>query len=177
MPTETNHVRTKARIPPTSNVARRRKIVKAEMCRKTPHLRKSREPIVVGLVSADPEPMEVVAFAVRDGTIRTANVYCPDLTLLLERQGRMKRLRLEQCKLRVGQHPDIGRQRLLAFSKPRQGKRLETHRYYRPLPIRTDSPRRICALPWLRSSMPAPSGEKSRSIWESHWRRSRSASP
>jgi hypothetical protein len=61
-------------------------------------------------VSADPEPMEVVAFAVRDGTIRTANVHCPDLTLLLERQVRMKRLRLEQCKLRVGQHPDIGRQ-------------------------------------------------------------------
>ena len=52
----------------------------------------------------------------------------------------MKRLRLEQCKLRVGQHPDIGRQRLMAFPKLRQGKRLETHRYYRPLPI-TDSPR------------------------------------
>src|ERR1039458_9204871 len=144
--------------------------------RETPYLRKSREQIVVGLVSADPEPMEVVAFAVRDGTIRTANVHCPDLTLLLERQGRWKRLRLEQCKLRVGQHPDIGRQRLIAFPKLRQGKRLETHRYYRPLPIRTDSPRRICALTRLRSSMPAPSGEKSRSIWESHWRRSRSAS-
>ena len=33
MPTETNHVRTKARIPSTSKVARRRKIVKAEVCR------------------------------------------------------------------------------------------------------------------------------------------------
>src|ERR1035441_10059936 len=127
MPTETNHVRTKARIPPTSNVARRRKIVKAEMCRKTPHLRKSREPIVVGLVSADPEPMEVVAFAVRNGTVRTANVRCPNLILLLERQRRMKRLRLEQCKLCVGQHPDICRQRLIALPKLRQGKRLETH--------------------------------------------------
>jgi hypothetical protein len=78
--------------------------------------------------------MEVVAFAVRDGTIRTANVHCSDLTLLLERQGRMKRLRLEQCKLRVGQHRDIGRQRLMAFPKLRRGKRLETYRYYRPLP-------------------------------------------
>jgi len=33
----------------------------------------------------------------------------------------------------------------MAFPKLRQGKRLETHRYYRPLPMRTDSPRRICA--------------------------------
>src|ERR1017187_8032336 len=95
---------------------------------------------------------------------------------LLQRQGRVKRVRLEQCESRVGQLPDIGRQRLIAFPKLRQGKGLETHRYYWPLPIGTDSPRRICALTWSRRSMPAPSGEKSRSIWESHSRRSRSAS-
>ena len=34
MPTETNHVPTKTTIRPMSNIARQRKIVKAEMCRR-----------------------------------------------------------------------------------------------------------------------------------------------
>src|SRR5208283_142994 len=53
--------------------------------RKRRHVPKPGEQIVVGLVGTDPEPMEAVAFAVRNGAIRSANVRCPDFTLLLER--------------------------------------------------------------------------------------------
>ncbi len=54
--------------------------------RKRRHLPKPGEQIVVGLVGTGPDPMEAVAFAVRNGAIRSANVRCPDFTILLEGQ-------------------------------------------------------------------------------------------
>ena len=39
--------------------------------------------MAVRLVRADPEPMEIVAVAIRDGAIGMAYVNRPDLTILL----------------------------------------------------------------------------------------------
>jgi hypothetical protein len=49
------------------------------------------EQLVISLVGADPEPVEIVAFPMGNRSVRAANVYCPDLALLLESERRVKR--------------------------------------------------------------------------------------
>jgi hypothetical protein len=39
--------------------------------------------MIVRFVRADPEPMEIVAIAVRDSAVRPADVNSPDITFLL----------------------------------------------------------------------------------------------
>lgn len=67
------------------------------------YLPRSREQVVVSLVSTDPEPMKCAVLAVRHNTIRAADIGSPDFALLFESQGRVKRILLEQRELGVGQ--------------------------------------------------------------------------
>jgi hypothetical protein len=76
--------------------------------------------LVIGLVGADPKPVEVVTRAVCDSAIGAAHIDCPNRPFLLQPQRRVKRVPLEKHELVVRERLRVIRKCLLTFPELRQ---------------------------------------------------------
>jgi hypothetical protein len=75
------------------------------------------EEVFIIFVGADPEPIESVALAMCERSVRPADPDAPELARLLQSEGRMKRIMAEHSKLFVGLLLNRHRQRAIELPK------------------------------------------------------------
>lgn len=70
-------------------------------------LSKSRQEVIVGLVAADPEPIDIAALPARHGAVISSDLRSPDLAFACEAQRGMEWIFAKEAKLFVRERADL----------------------------------------------------------------------